>query len=286
MNTSESPYKRPFIYAVFIHVILFVFLFWQFAPKRDFASRMVQPDVDIIKAVAVSQQSLDAVKAEKLKKQQEAERVKAELKRRQLEKERAVKKAEEERIAKAKALELQKKQEAERKLAEAKAAELKKKQEAERKLAEAKAAEKVAQEKAAKIAAQQKAAKELEQAQEQALQDQIAQEQHAIEAARSNARQSEVERYLALIQQALENNWNKPANLDPSIYSLLHVQIGPGGVVINVSIAKSSGNPALDSSARAAVFKASPLPVPDDPDLFNAFRQITLKAGAENMSGV
>ena len=64
------------------------------------------------------------------------------------------------------------------------------------------------------------------------------------------------------------------------------MQIGPGGVVINVSVARSSGNPALDNSARAAVFKASPLPVPDDPDLFNAFRQITLKAGAETTNGM
>lgn len=298
MNTMQSPYKRPFIFAVALHVTLFIFLFWQFVPSHDFVQRSIQPDVDIIKAVAVSQQSLDAIKAEKLKQQQEAERRQAELKRRQLEKEMAEKKAAEEKLAKAKAAEIKKQQEEARKIAEAKAAAEKVAQEkllaekaAQEKAAKLAAqekalAEKAAQEKADQLAAQQKSAKELEQAQQQALQDQIAQEQHAIEAARSNARQSEIDRYLALIQLALENNWNKPPNLDPGIYSLLHVQIGPGGVVLNVSVAKSSGNTALDSSARAAVFKASPLPVPDDPDLFNAFRQITLKAGAESMSSI
>lgn len=279
MSTSKFIYKRPLIFAIVLHILLFFLLFFHFAPSHNFSQRNLQPDVEIIKATAVSQQSLDGINAEKLKKQQDAEKKQEELKRRQLEKEKAAA----EKLAKAKAAELKRKQDEARKVAEAKAAA---KKAADEKAAQEKAlAQKATEEKAAKLATQQKAIRELEQAQEKAFQERIDKELQDIEAAKSIAKQSEIDRYLAQIQQALENNWNKPANLDPSIYCLLHVQIAPGGVVINVSIAKSSGNPALDNSARTAVFKASPLPVPDDPDLFNAFRQITLKAGAENMSG-
>ncbi len=61
------------------------------------------------------------------------------------------------------------------------------------------------------------------------------------------------------------------------------IRLGPGGAVLNVQVSRSSGDPALDSSARAAVFKASPLPVPNDPDLFNQFREIRLTVKPEDV---
>jgi colicin import membrane protein len=42
----------------------------------------------------------------------------------------------------------------------------------------------------------------------------------------------------------------------------------------------------LDRSARAAVFKASPLPVPKEPDAFEAFRQFILKVKPELISDI
>ena len=44
-----------------------------------------------------------------------------------------------------------------------------------------------------------------------------------------------------------------------------------------------SGDPALDSSARVAVMKASPLPVPSNSDDFEPFRQFILKVKPENV---
>jgi colicin import membrane protein len=61
------------------------------------------------------------------------------------------------------------------------------------------------------------------------------------------------------------------------------IRLAPGGEVLQVSITKTSGDPSLDSSARAAVLKASPLPVPNDPALFAAFRQFALKVKPENI---
>jgi colicin import membrane protein len=61
------------------------------------------------------------------------------------------------------------------------------------------------------------------------------------------------------------------------------VRLGPGGVVLDVQTTKTSGDPSLDSSARAAVLKASPLPVPPNANDFEAFRQFVLKVKPENI---
>ncbi len=55
------------------------------------------------------------------------------------------------------------------------------------------------------------------------------------------------------------------------------IRLAPGGLVLDAQVTKSSGDQALDSSARAAVFKASPLPVPKKLTEFEAFRQFVIK---------
>jgi colicin import membrane protein len=54
------------------------------------------------------------------------------------------------------------------------------------------------------------------------------------------------------------------------------VRLGDGGEVLDVKLVRSSGYSQLDNSATAAVYKASPLPVPGDPELFEKFREIRL----------
>ena len=46
--------------------------------------------------------------------------------------------------------------------------------------------------------------------------------------------------------------------------------------MLSVAIIQPSGNQALDKSARIAVMKASPLPVPSDPSAFAQFRLLEL----------
>ena len=60
------------------------------------------------------------------------------------------------------------------------------------------------------------------------------------------------------------------------IKAILSIDVGPGGVVLAVRLAQSSGNALWDRQALAAAQKASPLPVPKDPRLFDKFRHLRL----------
>ena len=98
--------------------------------------------------------------------------------------------------------------------------------------------------------------------------------------ARSAAIQAEVDQYSAMILQQVQQNWIVPQKVE-HLSCLLEVQIAPGGMVTQVRLLKSSGNDALDRSALAAVNKASPLPVPKDSAVFNAFRRFTITVKPE-----
>ena len=55
------------------------------------------------------------------------------------------------------------------------------------------------------------------------------------------------------------------------------IKIGliPSGDVMSAAVVESSGNSLFDDSAVRAVYKASPLPVPKDPNVFKQFRNFT-----------
>ena len=95
--------------------------------------------------------------------------------------------------------------------------------------------------------------------------------------------QGEVNKYKALIIQAISENWIIPPAANKKLFCELMIRIAPGGMVLDVQVTKSSGDPALDSSARSAVLKSSPLPVPKDADAFESFRQFVLKVKPENV---
>jgi colicin import membrane protein len=52
--------------------------------------------------------------------------------------------------------------------------------------------------------------------------------------------------------------------------------------VLNIKLLRSSGDAALDYSARTAVLKSAPLPVPSDPQLFEQFRELRLTVRPES----
>jgi colicin import membrane protein len=123
-------------------------------------------------------------------------------------------------------------------------------------------------------------AKELQEQAEKSLQQQIAQEQKRAAGAKT---QGEVNKYKALILQAISRRWLVPSGIDKKRYAELLIRLAPGGTVLDVQVTKSSGNVSLDRSARDAVFKSSPLPVPREDNAFREFRQFVLKMKPENL---
>jgi len=85
-----------------------------------------------------------------------------------------------------------------------------------------------------------------------------------------------VDKYKALIIHAIGEQWILPEQVDHNLSSQFRIHLGPHGVVLDVQLTRSSGSSVLDRSAQAAIYKASPLPVPTEPDLFNLFRDISL----------
>jgi colicin import membrane protein len=63
------------------------------------------------------------------------------------------------------------------------------------------------------------------------------------------------------------------------------IRLAPTGSVLDVHLSRSSGDAILDRSAQAAIYKASPLPVPHDATTFNMFREITLTVRPSNARG-
>jgi colicin import membrane protein len=118
---------------------------------------------------------------------------------------------------------------------------------------------------------------------EKSMRQQLLNEEIKMKGTQSRQAQGIVNKYQALIQQAISEHWIIPSQSNRKAYSMLLIRLAPGGQVLDVQVVKSSGDLALDNSARAAVLKASPLPVPSDPAAFEAFRQFQLKARPENI---
>jgi colicin import membrane protein len=214
--------------------------------------------------LALKQQA-ELAKQERIKEQKRIERLKQEANKLAKEQEKRIS-AEKKQL---KQLEQQKHQEAKR------IAELKKKKEALKKK-QAEEAKQLA-EKKRKQAEQAKAAA--------AREKQLEADRLAKEAARRSQVAGEVNKYKALIINAISRRWILPDNVDSSLSSQFRIRLAPTGTVLEVSLTRSSGNPILDRSAQSAIYKASPLPVPEDPDAFKVFRDISLTVRPENARG-
>lgn len=184
----------------------------------------------------------------------------------------------------------QQKAEEEKRLTQLKqqAVQLQKQQEEAKKIAlqkEAELAKQKAQEQArAQIA---KAAKEKD-AKEKALllqKQQAASQQALVDAANTARIAGEVDKYKALIINAISQRWILPDNADSTLSSQFRIRLAPNGSVLEVNLTRSSGDPILDRSAQSAIYKASPLPVPQDPTMFNLFRDISLTVRPVNARG-
>ena len=66
--------------------------------------------------------------------------------------------------------------------------------------------------------------------------------------------------YVALIARTVEENWSRPPSARNGMEAELVLQLIPTGEVVNVALARSSGNGAFDRSAINAVQKAERFP--------------------------
>jgi colicin import membrane protein len=149
-------------------------------------------------------------------------------------------------------------------------------------LEEQQAAERAAQEKAA--AARQAEEKRKAEVQRQAeladksereadLKRSLAAEQRVNTAATSSALASWRSQITAKITRA----WLRPPTARTGLECNLYVTQVPGGEVTQVRVGECNGDQAVRESIEAAVYRASPLPPPPDPALFDRDLKITFK---------
>ena len=80
--------------------------------------------------------------------------------------------------------------------------------------------------------------------------------------------------YIAHLKVKIERNWRRPPSTSKGLTATVRVTQETTGKVTSVEIHKSSGYRAFDESIKDAILRASPLPVPEDPSLFD--RQIII----------
>ncbi|MBV8801468.1 MAG: cell envelope integrity protein TolA [Gammaproteobacteria bacterium] len=126
-------------------------------------------------------------------------------------------------------------------------------------------------------------AKELKTLQAKSIEQQMTLEKKQLAGIEATQMRGIVDKYKALILQSISQHWLVPHNANKNLSAQLLIRVAPGGMVLDVQVIKSSGDDALDRSARSAVFKASPLPVPANSNEFELFRQFVLKVKPENI---
>ncbi|HVE44822.1 MAG TPA: cell envelope integrity protein TolA [Gammaproteobacteria bacterium] len=126
--------------------------------------------------------------------------------------------------------------------------------------------------------------KTLQEQAEKSLRQQLLNEDIKLQGTQTRQSQGVVDKYKALILQTISEHWVIPTLIKKHVSCELMIKLAPGGIVLDVQVTKSSGDPALDSSARAAVLKSSPLPVPPSAAEFESFRQFVLRVKPENIA--
>jgi len=75
--------------------------------------------------------------------------------------------------------------------------------------------------------------------------------------------------YIFAIQQRINRTWVRPPTFTVGMKCVLNVRQLPGGEVVSVTLGSCDGDDAVKRSIEAAVYRASPLPAPADPSVFD-----------------
>ncbi len=276
MSSAEYPdqrYTSAGVLSVLFHIALGVLLVLNF----DFSWQSNEPVVaNVIDAVVVDSGILKKIEQDKQRElAREKQQRRQERQRREQEAIRIAKeKQEQQRQAEEKLrLEKQRKEEQQR-LEEQRLAEQKRIEEQQR-LEQQRIAEEE-QRRQEQLAEEQRLLEEAKQAEWDRLRE-------AEEAALAQARSTELATKRALYRQAItqkvERNWIKPASALPEYTCRVNVKQIPGGEVVSVRIVSCDADASFERSVENAVYKASPLPDPPDPQLFEREINFTFRPG-------
>jgi len=96
------------------------------------------------------------------------------------------------------------------------------------------------------------------------LHRQLAEEEHvsAVEASPARAQ------YIARLASRIQNAWIKPPSARAGLDCVVNITQIPGGEVTSAHVSQCNGDAAARQSIENAVYRASPLPAPPDPALF------------------
>lgn len=256
--------RKAIVYAVLVHLALIALVVvgfrWQAKPPAS-PSKVVQ-------AQAVNDAEVQKEIERRKKLEREREQQEKRKKREQQERER--KAVDDKRRQEQALLSEQKRKEEDKR----KAAEAEKKRKDEERLAAVK---------------KKKETEERRKSAESSLKEQLAREEKERTEAKAKAEQaalaqSELARFESLIRQKVERNWVRPAGWTKGMECVVRVRLAQTGVVINATIARSSGSPVFDRSVESAVYRASPLPLPEDKGLFEHFRELELRFRPEGQA--
>lgn len=155
-----------------------------------------------------------------------------------------------------------------------------------RKALEARQAEELAnkQAAAAQAAADAKAAQQKQAADAKHATDERAKQDREAELRRQLAEEEHVSavesgplrnKYIAMLRNKIQNAWIKPPSTTAGLSCMVEVTQVPGGEVTGARVTQCNGDGGVRQSIENAVYRASPLPDPPDPALFE--RKITLR---------
>jgi colicin import membrane protein len=143
--------------------------------------------------------------------------------------------------------------------------------------AKAKAAQELMARKAAALAQAQAKAAAAAKAQSAASQADLQRSidaEERLDAARASGAMST---WAAQIQARIQRAWIRPPSARAGLACTLYVTQVPGGEVVNVKLGSCNGDDAVKQSILDAAFRASPLPAPADPSLFERNLEVTFR---------
>lgn len=92
----------------------------------------------------------------------------------------------------------------------------------------------------------------------------------------ASAKAGLIDQYKARIHNKIKQFVVVPSDMKANPEAEFDVVLLPDGEVLKATLVKSSGYPAYDAAVERAILRASPLPLPPDPSLFEEFRNLDL----------